>query len=113
MHPSRRELFAAALTPLFGGSVFAQPAKPCDVLFRNGKVIDGTGNPWFHGDVAITGDRISAIGRKLSGEAKRIIDLKGLAIAPGFIDIHSHSDMLLLEDGSAQSKIRQGVTLEV
>src|SRR5204863_2491104 len=73
---------------------------------------DGTGNPWFHGDVAIKGDKIVAVGRVPEGKAKRTLDAKGLVVAPGFIDIHSHSDDLLLEDGHAQSKVRQGVTTE-
>jgi N-acyl-D-aspartate/D-glutamate deacylase len=84
-----------------------------DLVIRNGRVVDGTGNPWFAGDVAIVGDKIVAVGRVPEGEAKRTIDAKGLVIAPGFIDMHSHSDELLLEDGHAQSKIRQGVTTEV
>ncbi len=86
---------------------------PYDLVIRNGRIIDGTGNPWFIGDVAIRGDKIVAIGRALGGEAKQTIDAKGLVVAPGFIDMHSHSDELLLEDGHAQSKIRQGVTTEV
>ena len=91
-----------------------QAAEPAyDLFIRNGKVVDGTGNPWFHADVAIRGDKIAAIGKSLTGTAKREIDAKGLVVAPGFIDMHSHSDMLLLEDGSAPSKIRQGVTTEV
>jgi N-acyl-D-aspartate/D-glutamate deacylase len=84
-----------------------------DLLLRNGKVVDGTGNPWFLGDVAVRGDKIVAVARTLSGPAKRDIDAKGLVVAPGFIDMHSHSDFFLLEDGNAQSKIRQGVTTEV
>jgi N-acyl-D-amino-acid deacylase len=84
-----------------------------DLLIRNGRIVDGSGNPWFYGDVAITGDKIVAVGSVPEGKAKRTIDAKGLVVAPGFIDIHSHSDDLLLEDGHAQSKIRQGVTTEV
>ncbi|AMV24842.1 D-aminoacylase [Gemmata sp. SH-PL17] len=83
-----------------------------DLVIRNGRIVDGTGNPWFHGDLAITGDKIAALGTVV-GKAKRTIDAKGLIVAPGFIDIHSHSDDLLLEDGHAQSKVRQGVTTEV
>lgn len=83
-----------------------------DLVLRNGRVVDGTGNPWFYGDVAIKGDRIAAVGR-IVGKGEREIDVAGQVIAPGFIDIHSHSDTLLLEDGAAQSKIRQGVTTEV
>jgi len=84
-----------------------------DLVIRNGKVVDGTGNPWFHGDLAIRGDKIVAVGRIPAGTATREIDARGLVVAPGFIDIHSHSDFLLLEDGNAPSKVRQGVTTEV
>ena len=85
----------------------------CDLVIRNGRVVDGSGNPWVYADVAITGDRILAVGKVPDGAGKREIDARGLVVAPGFIDMHSHSDMLLLEDGYAQSKIRQGVTTEV
>ncbi len=91
----------------------AEPAPEYDLVIRNGRIVDGTGNPWVHGDVAIRGDKIIAVGRVPEGKAKRTIDAKGLIVAPGFIDIHSHSDDLLFEDGRAQSKIRQGVTTEV
>ena len=84
-----------------------------DLVIRNGRIVDGSGNPWFHGDVAVRGDRIVAVGRVPMGTTRREIDAKGLVVAPGFIDMHSHSDYLLLEDGDAQSKIRQGVTTEV
>src|SRR5207253_7261984 len=70
--------------------------------------------PWCYGDVAVRGDRIAVVGHVPAGEpARREIDARGLVVAPGFIDMHSHSDWLLLEDGDAQSKIRQGVTTEV
>ena len=84
-----------------------------DLVLRGGMIVDGTGNPWHRGDVAIVGDRIAAVGRILPGKAQREIDATGLVIAPGFIDIHSHSDYLLLEDGQALSKLTQGVTTEV
>jgi N-acyl-D-aspartate/D-glutamate deacylase len=84
-----------------------------DLVLRNGKIVDGSGNPWYRGDLAVRGSKIAAMGRVLRGQAKREIDAAGLVVAPGFIDIHSHSDFTLLEDGNAQSKIRQGVTTEV
>jgi len=84
-----------------------------DLLIRGGQIVDGTGNPWFFGDVAVKGDRIVEIGRNISGSATKILDARGLVVAPGFIDMHSHSDRVLFEDGHAQSKIRQGVTTEV
>ena len=69
-----------------------------DILITNGRVIDGAGNPWFKADVGIAGDRIEAIGRLDDAVAERRIDAKGLVVAPGFIDIHSHSDYNLLID---------------
>lgn len=98
------------VVPLFT----ARAADPeYDLVVRNGRIVDGTSNPWFYGDVAVRGDRIVAVGRVPSAAARREIDAHGLIVAPGFIDMHSHSDQLLLEDGIAQSKIRQGVTTEV
>ncbi len=85
-------------------------AQDYDVLIRGGRIADGTGDPSFLGDVAIQGGKIVAVGRVPGGKAKRIIEAKGLVVAPGFIDIHNHSDYTLLVDGNAQSMIRQGVT---
>lgn len=84
-----------------------------DILIRGGKVIDGTGAPWFRADVAVAGGRIRAVARHLNAEAKLVIDAAGRAVAPGFIDSHSHSDTTLLANPKAESKIRQGVTTEV
>ncbi len=100
-------LWLALAVPSFA----ADPAY--ELVVRGGKVVDGTGNPWFYADVALQGDRIATIGRVPAGTGKREIDAKGLVVVPGFIDMHSHSDWLLIEDGDAQSKIRQGVTTEV
>src|SRR6185295_1479610 len=83
-----------------------------DLVIRGGTIIDGTGAPRAAGDVAIRGDRIVAVGA-VPGKGRAEFDARGLIVAPGFIDMHSHSDYLLLEDGAAHSKIRQGVTTEV
>src|SRR6516162_4535938 len=102
---------ALILTGLLACALAEGPAY--DLLVRDGRIVDGTGNPWFYGDVAVRGDRIVAVGRVPAGSARREIDARGLVVAPGFIDMHSHSGYVLLEDGDAQSKVRQGVTTEV
>ena len=88
-------------------------AEPFDVVITGGRVVDGTGNPWFSADVAIRDGRIVAVGPLAGAQATRTIDASGLVVAPGFIDLHTHSDGPLLRDGTAQSKVRQGVTVDV
>ena len=70
----------------------AQPAQRFDVLIRNGRVMDGTGNPWFPADIGIQNGRIAAIGKLENAQAARVIDVAGKYVVPGFIDIHSHAD---------------------
>jgi len=84
-----------------------------DFLFVNAKVIDGAGNPWFKADVGVKGDRIEAVGPLSGAGSERTIDAGGLVVAPGFIDIHSHSDYNVIIDPRVESKVRQGVTTEV
>jgi N-acyl-D-amino-acid deacylase len=103
----------AIVLSLLGVAIVRAADEPYDLVIRHGQIVDGTGNPWFIGDLAIRGDRIVAVGSIPPLAAKREIDATGLTVAPGFIDMHSHSDFLLFEDGHAQSKIRQGVTTEV
>lgn len=83
------------------------------VIIRGGRIYDGAGNPWRHGDVAIQGDRIVGIGDLRGARAEREIDATGMAVTPGFIDIHTHSDIPLLLDPRGQSHVQQGVTTNV
>src|ERR1044072_8800058 len=84
-----------------------------DILIRGGNVIACGGRPGEIADVAIAAGRIAAIGPSLSGAAARVIDAEGLAVAPGFIDIKTHSDFVLPINPKAESKLRQGVTTEI
>jgi dihydroorotase/N-acyl-D-amino-acid deacylase len=85
-----------------------------DTLIRNGRVVDGSGNPWVHADVGIIGDRIAFVGQAAAGvTAKRTIDASGLVVAPGFIDMLGQSELNLLIDKQAVSKLTQGITTEI
>lgn len=83
-----------------------------DLLIVNGRIVDGEGNPWFRGDVAIVKDKIVKIGRLSNREAHRVIDAANGFVAPGFIDGHSHSDLFLFAEPGALPKVMQGVTTE-
>lgn len=106
----------ACLGVLASGPPQSGAEEPFDLVFRGGRVVDGTGNPWFAADVAIRGDRIVRVGRLSEGElagARKVIDASGKVVAPGFIDMHSHSDYTLFFDGGSPSKLFQGVTTEI
>jgi N-acyl-D-amino-acid deacylase len=85
----------------------------CDLLLRGGQVFDGSGTPGVEADVAIADGRILAVAPGLAADAARVIDARGLAVAPGFIDIKTHSDFTLPINPRAESKVRQGVTTEI
>src|SRR5687768_3956705 len=110
MRPYR---FAVVWVLLFALAACRPPATFYDTVIRHGTVYDGSGGPPIQADVAISGDSIVAIGADLRGKAGREIDARGLAVAPGFINMLSWATESLIEDGRGQSDIRQGVTLEV
>jgi len=83
-----------------------------DLLLRNGRVFTGAGNPWFKADVGVKGGKITRIG-SLRGSAKEVIDVGGQAVCPGFIDLHDHSDLTILANREADSKVHMGVSTTV
>lgn len=84
-----------------------------DLVIRNGRIIDGTGSPWFYGDIAVDLGKISKIG-KLTGETgKTEIDAHHQIVCPGFIDMHVHTDLFILADPLVEAKVRQGITTEL
>ncbi len=96
--------------PIFLLAAACAWAQPFDLVILGGRIVDGTGNPSFLGDVAVRGGKIIAVGKLPKEKSVRIIQANGLTVAPGFVDIHNHSDYTLVTDGDAQSMIRQGVT---
>jgi N-acyl-D-amino-acid deacylase len=117
--PNRREFLATAASSAFALRASA-PRFPAlllapryDLVIRRGVVFDGSGGAGSVMDVAISGDRIATIARRVSGTGAREIDARDRAVAPGFIDIHSHADGTLWLDPNAESVVRQGVTTVV
>ncbi|MCH7490704.1 MAG: D-aminoacylase [Gemmatimonadetes bacterium] len=104
---------AALSRPGGPGWLGAKRSRLANVVLRGATVIDGTGRPRFAADVAVDGDRIAAVGRDLAAPGADQFDVRGLVLAPGFVDIHSHTDLGLLVNPNAESKIRQGVTTEI
>lgn len=104
-----KQLFIALLI-FFTGSA---PAPDYDVIIRNGKIIDGTGNSWFYGDIAVKNGRIVKISKNETGTAARTIDANGLIVAPGFIDVHTHIESDEVKNPTADNFIYDGVTTVV
>jgi len=101
------------LAALFFTATFTGEQQVYDFLILGGQVVDGTGAPWYVSDIAISGDRIAALGDLHGAAAKQRIDASGLVVSPGFIDVQGQSEFNLLVDNRAASKITQGVTTEI
>jgi N-acyl-D-amino-acid deacylase len=110
--PRSRMLPILALLPCLAGSAAGQEPQepPYDVVLRNGRVVDGAGGPWYRADIAIRGDTIVAIAASIDGAARRVIDVAGAVVAPGFIDIHTHARRGIYNVPTAENYVRQGVT---
>jgi N-acyl-D-amino-acid deacylase len=100
------------IAPFISAQQHTEMAGP-DIVIHGGHIIDGTGNPWYVGDIAITDGRIVAIGKIPGGIAKRVIEARGLVVAPGFIDMLGQSETALLIDNRSVSKLAQGITSEI
>ena len=98
---------------LFLATGLAAQEAPYDLVIRNGRIVDGTGSPWYAGDVAVRGGRIAAIGHLGAVSAKRTIDAAGKVVAPGFIDMLGQSELTILVEPRLPSKIYQGITTEI
>ncbi|HEY4611571.1 MAG TPA: D-aminoacylase [Bacteroidota bacterium] len=109
-----RTVLKLAVAAFVATLVSCQPAGDSyDVVIVNGRVVDGTGNPWFRADVGIRGDKIVAVGKLSGANAKRTIDAEGKVVSPGFIDMLGQSELVLLADNRVMSKISQGITTEI
>src|SRR5438309_11886171 len=98
----------------FAICVWAAPqASPFDLVIINGRIIDGTGSPWYSGDVGVREGRIVAIGNLKDAPRTRTIDARGMVVAPGFIDMLGQSELTILVDPRLPSKIYQGITTEI
>src|SRR5215475_2132213 len=91
----------------------AAQSAPFDIVITKGRIIDGTGSPWFSGDIGIRGGRIAAIGDLALAKRTRTIDAHGQVVAPGFIDMLGQSELTILVDPRLPSKIYQGITTEI
>lgn len=106
---------SAGVVAAVGARIRQQPPEPLDLLILNGRLLDGSGNPWLREDLGIRGDRIVARGRLAGSHALRVIDAQGLVVAPGFIDVHSHAGGSLARESlrEARGLLAQGITTVV
>jgi N-acyl-D-aspartate/D-glutamate deacylase len=104
----------AALAALVSGPTLVA-AQQYDLLITNGRLLDGTGSPWYYADVAVSGDRIVMVGHSEQASARRVIDATGLYVAPGFIDVHTHAASGLVREGLSRAEplLAQGITTAI
>ena len=115
VYPSAHDIPSPAAVSVLCTPLFAQPSREpaYDIVIHGGRIMDGTGNPWYVGDIAITDGRIVAVGKIPGGVAKRVIEANGMVVAPGFIDMLGQSETALLIDNRSISKLAQGITSEI
>ncbi len=112
--PLKKRLFAGIFLIAASYLSWAQAATPpFDIVIINGHIIDGTGSPWYSGDIGIRGGKIAAIGNLSDAGRNRTIDARGMVVAPGFIDMLGQSELTILVDPRLPSKIYQGITTEI
>src|SRR5438552_16456304 len=113
LHPWKSVLGAVIM--LFGVAplVAREPAQSFDIVITNGRIIDGTGSPWYMGDIGIRSGKIAAIGNLSAARRARTIDARRMVVAPGFIDMLGQSEHTILVDPRLPSKIFQGITTEI
>ena len=98
---------------LFASATLFAQTPAFDLVITNGHIVDGTGSPWYSGDLGIRGGKIAAIGNLSAAPRKRTIDAAGKVVAPGFIDMLGQSELTILVDPRLPSKIYQGITSEI
>src|SRR6266853_1047497 len=109
----RRLRFILLILFAITSQLLAQAPPDFDLVIINGHIIDGTGSPWYSGDVGIRGGKVAAIGNLTAAPRKRTIDAAGKVVAPGFIDMLGQSELSILVEPRLPSKIYQGITTEI
>src|SRR6478752_10327794 len=110
---TRKALLLALMAVLTAGWVQAQTEPALDLVITNGHIIDGTGSPWYSGDVGVRSGKIAAIGNLSGAPRTRTVDVHGMVVAPGFIDMLGQSELTILVEPRLPSKIYQGITTEI
>src|SRR5438128_3804381 len=100
----------ALAAPLLLCLAVSAPAADYDLVLRNGRIVDGTGSPWYRADLAVLGDTIVRIAPVIPGKGAREIDVGGRVVAPGFVDVHTHASRGIFQVPTADNYVRQGVT---